>query len=159
MGSCRGSRFLQTDPVPGGSSNAYDYAGQNPVNNLDLSGRMLMGGADGSMVEVNMKGALSVAAALGAAAAAAKSHAARLGSAVAHGLSHAFSVTRSWVQRHPEKKYQFPKQDPPPKQWIAQTLVPWVPMEQIPNPLPPNPKKRWQKILLARLTALRAVHH
>jgi RHS repeat-associated protein len=31
-------RFLQTDPVPGGSANAYDYAGQDPVNAFDLDG-------------------------------------------------------------------------------------------------------------------------
>ena len=33
-----GSRFLQTDPIPGGSANNYDYAGQDPVNNVDLGG-------------------------------------------------------------------------------------------------------------------------
>ncbi len=32
-------RFLQTDPVQGGSSNAYDYAYQDPVNVTDLDGR------------------------------------------------------------------------------------------------------------------------
>jgi hypothetical protein len=32
-------RFLQTDPVPGGSRNAYDYAGQDPINTFDLDGR------------------------------------------------------------------------------------------------------------------------
>ena len=31
-------RFLQTDPVPGGSCNAYDYACADPVNATDLSG-------------------------------------------------------------------------------------------------------------------------
>ncbi len=31
-------RFLQTDPVVGGSANAYDYAGQDPVNDNDLAG-------------------------------------------------------------------------------------------------------------------------
>jgi RHS repeat-associated protein len=32
-------RFLQTDPVPRGSCNAYDYVCQDPINNLDLDGR------------------------------------------------------------------------------------------------------------------------
>lgn len=31
-------RFLQVDPVVDGSANAYDYAAQNPVMNVDLSG-------------------------------------------------------------------------------------------------------------------------
>jgi RHS repeat-associated protein len=31
-------RFAQTDPVPGGSANSYDYAFQNPITNSDLTG-------------------------------------------------------------------------------------------------------------------------
>lgn len=31
-------RFDQVDPVPGGSANPYDYAGQNPLTNYDLAG-------------------------------------------------------------------------------------------------------------------------
>jgi RHS repeat-associated protein len=31
-------RFLQADPVPGGSANAYDYAAQDPINNSDING-------------------------------------------------------------------------------------------------------------------------
>jgi RHS repeat-associated protein len=32
-------RFLQPDPVHGGSANAYDYANQDPFNQIDLDGR------------------------------------------------------------------------------------------------------------------------
>jgi RHS repeat-associated protein len=32
-------RFLQTDPVEGGSCNAYEYACHDPVNNVDLDGQ------------------------------------------------------------------------------------------------------------------------
>ncbi|XVQ85338.1 RHS repeat-associated core domain-containing protein [Microbispora siamensis] len=32
-------RFLQTDPVAGGSANPYDYAMQDPIQRLDLDGR------------------------------------------------------------------------------------------------------------------------
>jgi hypothetical protein len=42
--------FLQTDPTPGGSANAYDYANQDPSNNYDLDGRQYVadpGGAGG----------------------------------------------------------------------------------------------------------------
>ena len=31
-------RFLAIDPIPGGSLNNYDYAGQDPINGYDLSG-------------------------------------------------------------------------------------------------------------------------
>jgi hypothetical protein len=31
--------FLQTDPIPGGSANNYDYTSQDPVNRFDLSGQ------------------------------------------------------------------------------------------------------------------------
>jgi RHS repeat-associated protein len=33
-------RFLQTDPLPGGSCNAYDYVCQDPLNQSDLDGRL-----------------------------------------------------------------------------------------------------------------------
>jgi hypothetical protein len=33
-------RFLQVDPVPGGSLNAYEYATQDPINVFDTSGRV-----------------------------------------------------------------------------------------------------------------------
>jgi RHS repeat-associated protein len=33
-------RFLQTDPVAGGSANDYDYVNQDPLNELDLDGTM-----------------------------------------------------------------------------------------------------------------------
>lgn len=31
--------FLQTDPVPGGSANNYDYCSQDPINCYDLNGQ------------------------------------------------------------------------------------------------------------------------
>lgn len=37
-------RFLQADPVPGGSANAYDYSSQDPINGSDLDGRFSCGG-------------------------------------------------------------------------------------------------------------------
>ena len=33
-------RFIAVDPVPGGSLNNYDYAGQDPVNGYDLDGKI-----------------------------------------------------------------------------------------------------------------------
>jgi len=36
-------RFLQTDPVRGGSANAYDYANADPLNQTDLEGRAAAG--------------------------------------------------------------------------------------------------------------------
>jgi hypothetical protein len=32
-------RFVTTDPIDGGSFNAYDYAGQDPINVYDLNGQ------------------------------------------------------------------------------------------------------------------------
>jgi len=40
-------RFLQTDPVPGGSANAFDYVGGDPVNMYDLNGMLRCIGGGG----------------------------------------------------------------------------------------------------------------
>ncbi len=40
-------RFLQVDPVPGGSANAYDYVGQDPLNASDLYGDNVWNGSPG----------------------------------------------------------------------------------------------------------------
>jgi RHS repeat-associated protein len=40
-------RFLQLDPVKGGSANSYDYANQDPINKFDLDGTWLWAIAGG----------------------------------------------------------------------------------------------------------------
>ncbi|HEY2477744.1 MAG TPA: LamG-like jellyroll fold domain-containing protein [Solirubrobacterales bacterium] len=46
-------RFLTPDPVSGGSANPYDYAGQDPVNKLDLRGEKLCSRVHGYEVCAN----------------------------------------------------------------------------------------------------------
>ncbi len=41
-------RFLVVDPVEGGSANYYDYAGQDPINGFDLTGRAMLADIFGS---------------------------------------------------------------------------------------------------------------
>jgi len=41
-------RFLQNDPVPGGSANSYDYTGQDSVNRTDLLGESYTPGDGGT---------------------------------------------------------------------------------------------------------------
>ena len=40
-------RFLQMDPLPAGSANAYDYVDQDPLNGSDLSGTCFLGKSGG----------------------------------------------------------------------------------------------------------------
>lgn len=42
-------RFLQIDPIPGGSCNPYDYTCQDPINRLDLSGKTYVSDGAGSI--------------------------------------------------------------------------------------------------------------
>jgi RHS repeat-associated protein len=53
-------RFLQPDPVPGGSANPYDYAWQDPVNAFDLNGDFSCG-----LCKTIMKGAVVAGKAIG----------------------------------------------------------------------------------------------
>ena len=48
-------RFLQTDPIPGGSANNYDYCGQDPVNCYDLDGTFWGSGVLKKAVKVAKK--------------------------------------------------------------------------------------------------------
>jgi hypothetical protein len=54
-------RFLQVDPVPGGSANAYDYVNQDPVNGIDLDGRCFWDACLGEGYAVYVVAAAAVA--------------------------------------------------------------------------------------------------
>lgn len=57
-------RFLQTDPIVGGSANAYDYSYQDPVNVYDLDGRCPICAVEGGAAIVWVGGAALAAAGL-----------------------------------------------------------------------------------------------
>lgn len=48
-------RFLQSDPVPGGSANDYDYVEQDPVNKLDVQGTFVQCGLFASKIKAKSK--------------------------------------------------------------------------------------------------------
>nr|WP_275406873.1 RHS repeat-associated core domain-containing protein [Streptomyces sp. SID12488] len=54
-------RFLSTDPIPGGSANAYEYCNGDPVNCYDLDGRMAVLALAGLAVEGVSAGAVVTA--------------------------------------------------------------------------------------------------
>jgi RHS repeat-associated protein len=45
-------RFLQPDPVPGGSCNAYDYGCADPINKKDLDGRLADWFVEGALAAI-----------------------------------------------------------------------------------------------------------
>jgi RHS repeat-associated protein len=80
-------RFLQTDPVPGGSANAYAYTRGDPVNSSDPSGAYSYGGPSAALIhtveQLASEAAAEQAAINAAAAAAAAAKAAAANSAAA----------------------------------------------------------------------------
>jgi RHS repeat-associated protein len=50
-------RYLQTDPIPGGSANAYAYVAGDPVNTTDLSGAYTWGFGASARETLNAQGA------------------------------------------------------------------------------------------------------
>jgi len=79
-------RFLQVDPVPGGSCTAYDYACADPVNGSDLKGTSLWG---------FVKKAAAVVAPIAAVAAIIPGP---IGTAAALVSAGAYAVTGNWKQ-------------------------------------------------------------
>ncbi len=79
-------RFLQDDPIPGGSANAYTYTYGDPINTTDPTGAYTYAGPSASRI-ANMEGRAAAAAAeqaaINAAARAAAEAAAREAEAVA----------------------------------------------------------------------------
>ena len=120
-------RFLQVDPVPGGSANDYDYAAQDPINGWDLSGT----------VPVNMPGGYPGGFGLyfaGRAAAAAEGRAASGGAGRAVGGARAGG--RNLAQ-------------PPAKPWTGTTGVPrGVGMPGFNKEFPPTPPKGTYKFYI-----------
>ena len=56
--------FLQTDPIPGGSANPYDYCSQDPINCYDLAGTFWGSGVlkkAGHFVKKHWKGITEIA--------------------------------------------------------------------------------------------------
>ncbi|HTA97090.1 MAG TPA: RHS repeat-associated core domain-containing protein [Solirubrobacteraceae bacterium] len=70
-------RFLQTDPRPGGSANAYAYTYGDPVDSTDLSGEYTVGGPSQALIDSSAQGASEAAAEQAAINAAARAEAER----------------------------------------------------------------------------------
>ncbi|HTB70059.1 MAG TPA: RHS repeat-associated core domain-containing protein [Solirubrobacteraceae bacterium] len=53
-------RFLQPDPTPGGSSNAYAYTNGNPINETDVTGNYVENGYLGGIFEAQNQQAIEI---------------------------------------------------------------------------------------------------
>ncbi|WP_327357917.1 DNRLRE domain-containing protein [Streptomyces sp. NBC_01304] len=60
-------RFLQKDPIPGGSATAYDYVNQDPVNETDLDGKCFWDACIGEAWAAYALGAAAIGAGFAAA--------------------------------------------------------------------------------------------
>jgi RHS repeat-associated protein len=95
-------RFLQTDPRPGGSANAYAYTYGDPVNTTDLSGEYTIGGPSQALIDGSAQAASEAAAEQAAINAAARAEAERK-AAEAAGIA-GFEGEEEWEEEEWEEE-------------------------------------------------------